>query len=280
MRRRKRWISRGEPSAGRSAASSVRASRRRSLETGKPLEPLAEDRDQREPRRVRRVDAVEARRGAPERLEQAELVRAAEAVGREPLELAQDPLPGRLADEPGGGPHELLGLLVEPESELVLEAHRAQEPQRVVREDGRPDGAKTARRQVGLAAERVDERPAGQGPRERVDREVPRREVLLDRVAVKRGEVDRVPLPEGDAPGAVALREREDGAAGKARVEARGQLGIRAGDVDVHELPAEQLVAQRAADDPRRLVPDRPADALIHRRRSGRPGWGRGSGRT
>ena len=123
MRRRKRWISRGEPSAGRSASSSVRASRR-VVGDGQALEPLAEDRDQRNPGvsagSTRSRPAAEPRAARADRA-----VRAAEAVGREPLELAQDPLPGRIADEPGGGPHELLGLLVEPESELVLEAHRA-----------------------------------------------------------------------------------------------------------------------------------------------------------
>ena len=249
------------------------------METGK-RGAGTEHGDEDEAGRVRRVDALEACDRAAERLEQAELVGATEAVRREALELAEEPLAGRLADAARRLPRKLLGLLVEPEAELVLEANRAEQPQRVVREDRRADRAEPPRLQVGLAAERVDQRPAVQRPRERVDREVPRGQVLLDRLAVQRREVDGVPVAERDAPGAVALGEREDGAAGQARVEARRQLGVRAGDVDVHDLPAEQLVAQRAAHHPGRLVADRPANALIHRRCSARPARGRGSGRT
>ena len=215
MRRRKRWISRGESSAGPLGGEQRAREPAQLVGDGEALEPLAEDHDQREPRRVRGIDAVEARRGAAERLEQAELVRAPEAVRREPLELGQDPLAGRLADEPGGGRARA------PRSprRAGIRARPRGAP-RVGAAAGRPrtrstDGPKTARREVGLAAERVDERPAGQGPRERVDREVPCREVLLDRVAVKRREVDRAARPgrrrarRRGAPRAGRLRRRQ-----------------------------------------------------------------------
>ena len=160
MRRRKRWIARGESSAGRSAARRVRASRERSFETGEGLEPFPEHDDQQEAGRVRRVDAVEAGERAAERLQEPELVRAAKAVRGEPLELGEDALAGRLPDAACRRPDELLGRVVEPEPELVLEPDRAQEAQRVVLEDTRADRAKPLLGQVGLAPVRVDQRTA------------------------------------------------------------------------------------------------------------------------
>ena len=96
--------------------------------------------------------------------------------------------------------------------------------------------ARSRRAAVSLPAEGIHERPSAERPRERIDREVPRRQVLLDGLAVQRCEVERVAVAERDAPNAVPLGEREDRASGETRVEARRQLGVRAGDVDVHDL--------------------------------------------
>src|SRR5207342_2493296 len=111
---------------------------------------------------------------------------------------------------------------------------------------------------------------------DRVHGEVARRQVLLDRLPVQGGEVDRVAAPEGDAPGAVPLGEGEDRAAGQARVETGRELGVGAGDVDVHDVAAEELVANGSPDDPRGLDADRAPDVLIHRAPAGPRGAGRG----
>src|SRR5439155_27075011 len=62
-------------------------------------EPIAEDGDEAVARRVDPV--VQALERASEPREQAELVEAAEARGREPLELAEDPLARRRPDPVG-----------------------------------------------------------------------------------------------------------------------------------------------------------------------------------
>ena len=130
--------------------------------------------------------------------------------------------------------------------------------------------------QVLLAAVRIDQVAALERPRQRVHGEVAGGEVLLDRLAVEGGEIDRAPAGEGDAPGAVALREREDGAAAQPRVEAPGELRVGAGDVDVDDLTPEQLVPERAADHPRRPAAHGLSDALIHRRACAPPAPGCG----
>ena len=81
-----------------------------------------------------------------------------------------------------GRAEELLGGRVEPELELVLEAHGAQEPQRVVGEDRLRDGAKRARSEVLPAPERVDWLAALEGHGDRVDGEVAAREIFFEKI--------------------------------------------------------------------------------------------------
>ena len=144
---------------------------------------------------------------------------------------------------------ELLRQRREPEAELALETHRAQEAERVVLEDRLRDRAQAAQLDVLEAAARIDDLAAGERPRERVHGEVARREVALDRPA-ERGEVDRAAVLERDPPRAVLLGERERRSAGAPRVGPRGLLRPAAGDVHVDHGPAEQLVAERTTDDP------------------------------
>ena len=222
----------------------------------------------------RRDRRARGRGRAAQGLEQAELVGAPESGRGEALELRKEPFSCGLTDPACRRPHQLLRRLVEAKAEFVLEAHRAQESQWVILEDRRRNGPQAARLQVVCASERVDQRAAVQGPCERVHGEVPGGQVVLDRLSVERREVVRAPVPEGNTPGPVPLREQEDCATGQARVDAGRQLWARARDVHVHDLPAEKLVAQRSAHDPRRLVADGSADALIHRRGSIRPWYG------
>ena len=109
--------------------------------------------------------------------------------------------------------------------------------------------------------------PTRQGPRDRVDREVAGREVGLDRVSQRR-EVDGAAVLERDAPGAVALRERERSASRPASVAAGGGSRVPAGDVDVDDGAPERLVADGASHQPRLLAGEELAGELKHRARS------------
>ena len=229
--------------------------------------------------RVEGLQEVAALERAAERREQAELVEAPEACGRQALELGEDPLARRPRSEVGVRADELLRQRREPEAELVLQADGAQEAERVVLEDRLRDRAQATQVDVLEAAARVDDLAAGEWPRERVHREVPRREVALDRPAERR-EVDRAAIRERDAPGAVPLREGERRAAGAIRVGAGGLLGLAAGDVEVDDRAAEELVPERSADDPRLLAGEELARELIHRRPSAGHVWERCSRRT
>ena len=107
---------------------------------------VAEDRDEPELGRVVAPAVAELVERAAERREQPELVEPPEAAPRQPLELGEDPLAGRLVDERGvrrGRAPRSSG--VEPEVELVLEPDGPQQPQRVVLEDA---SSPTARRRL------------------------------------------------------------------------------------------------------------------------------------
>jgi len=173
-------------------------------------------------------------------------------------------LPRRPRDERGVRGDELLGLRIEPEAELVPEAHCAKKPQRIVREDARRDDADDPCLHVCPAPVRVGGLAAGQRDGDRVDREVPRGEVVLDRAA-QRCEVDRPALLERNPPGSVALRERKGGAAGALPILARGSAWIADRDVEIDEVPPEQLVADSAADDPGLPAGEDVARELTHR---------------
>ena len=145
----------------------------------KPLESVPEDRDETV---VGRVEAVEPVGDRPaQRLEQAEVVESPEAARREPPQLGDDPLSRGPGDEGGVLPHQPFGLLVEAEAELVLEPDGPKQPERVVREDGVADRAEPLRLEVVAPAERIDRLAAAERARDRVDGEVARGEVVLDR---------------------------------------------------------------------------------------------------
>ena len=103
-----------------------------------------------------------------------------------------------------------------------------------------------------------------------VDREVTTREIGLDR-AVHGSEVDGSPTGAHDSPRGVLFGEREGGAARALRIGPRRIRRFAAHDVDVDHLPAEQLVADSTADEPRFLVRKHLAHELIHRRPSCEP---------
>ena len=102
---------------------------------------------------------------------------------------------------------------------------------------------------------------------DRVEGEVARREVRVDAVADGREVDGLVDAVDDDPPGAVPLGEREHRAAETAREAVRRVARLGAGDVEVEHGPLEELVADGAADDPRVLLAEDLAEALIHRRR-------------
>ena len=119
---------------------------------------------------------------------------------------------------------------------------------------------------------RVARLAAADRDRDRVEREVPRGKVVLDR-AGKRREVDRLLVPvHHHSPGAVTLRQGERRTAEALCVPARGLPRLEARDVEVEDGPPEQEIAHRSPDDPRLLVLENLADPLIHRAPAAAPG--------
>ena len=106
--------------------------------------------------------------------------------------------------------------------------------------------------------------PPPLGPRHRVHREVALGQVLLDRLALERGEVVDAPAaPVDHPPGAEGLRQPEHRPPQLGRELPRRGLRVALdGDVDVRDLAAQQLVAQRAADYPGRALTGRGSRAV------------------
>ena len=116
---------------------------------------------------------------------------------------------------------------------------------------------------------RVDDVAAVERLGHRVDRQVARREVALERPPDQRREVD-LPGVAGpdDAPAAELVGQLEGGAARGPRQPPRGAARVAVdGDVEVVAGldPIEQPVADGAAHEPRALVAERVAQRLDHR---------------
>ena len=164
-----------------------------------------------------------------------------------------------------GTPEQCLCLGHEPETELSLEPGPAQKAQRVVLEDRRLDHTQPFRGEVRAPVERVDDLAGADPLGDRVDREVSRREVVLDRSGQRR-EVDGSAVLERDPPGTVLFGEWKGSPARAPREEACRALGLGEGDVDIHDRPPERLVPHGAADDPRLVVGEQFFDELTNRR--------------
>ena len=207
---------------------------------------------------VQRQDLRQDRRGDPELLHQLEAV-ADVLRGDDALELGEDAL-GRDAVELRRAAGDLLrGGAVDLEPELDGQADGAQRAQRVVGQRLGRDHPQPPEAQVHAAAVRVEQLAAVERLGHRVDREVALAQVGLDPVLAQRDEVDVPGVARADdAPGAELAGEPERRAAGGAREGARGLARVALDrDVDVVGRAAEQPVADRAADEPRRAA--RPA---------------------
>ena len=109
------------------------------------------------------------------------------------------------------------GVGVDLEAELGGQARDAQRAQRIGDERLGADHAQALVVEVARAAVGIDELAAGQRLGHRVDREVARGEVGLERAALQRRDVDLPAAVAGDdAPGAELVGELERGAAGAA----------------------------------------------------------------
>ena len=134
---------------------------------------------------------------------------------------------------------------------------------RVVVEDGRRHRADDARLEICPPAVRVARLAAAHRDRDRVEGEVPRPEVVLDR-AGKGREVDRLLVAvHHDPPGAVTLREGERRAAEAPRVPTRGLPAARG-----TRRRGRARAARAAGRAPRRRRPTPPRSPTISRTRS------------
>ena len=203
------------------------------------------------------------------RLRQAVVVHQAQARahavgGHHALELAEHALGRDLVDAGRMTPGRRAGGGVQLELELGDEPDRAQRAQRVLLERLLGHHPHEPGLEVGAAAVGIEQIAARQRLGHRVDREVARREVGLDVAVAQRDEVD-VPAVAGadHAPGPEGAGELEGRAAGGAgdRLRRFARVALER-DVDVVGGAAEQVVAHRAADQPRLAARERVAGGL------------------
>ncbi len=154
------------------------------------------------------------------------------------------------------------GLGVDLQVQLRGEAGGAQEPQRVLLEAARADGAEHAAFEVDEAAEGIDRLPRRERHGDGADGEVTRRQVGLDRVAAEHRHVD-LPAARGgdDAPGAELGGELEGVLAERPAERLGDGAGIAGdGEVEVGDRAAERRVADGPTGDPDALSPAQRGD--------------------
>ena len=225
-------------------------------------EAVSKDGDETEARIVERLDWTV--QPTPQGLEEPDLVQTSVSGRGEALELTENSLAGGLGDERRGGPQELLRAQIHVEAELVLEPDRPQQAQRIVDEDRVRHRSNHAGGEIGSPLIRVAWLARSNPNGDRVEREVPRREIRLDPIGKGREVDGLIGVWRCYAPSAMALRERKCGPAETARITKSRLPRIAAGDVEVEHRATEKLVANGSSYDPRLLVAEYLADALIH----------------
>ncbi len=149
------------------AASSLRAKRRSSLDSGSAKTASPERRHETQLGGGARLHDAEPRDRPAEPGEQAELVEAAPACVRQAQELGEDTLARRLGHQMRVTADELLGRRVDAQLELVLQASGPEQPERIVRERPVVDGAQPVGFEITAAVEGSIGSPAGAGRRSR-----------------------------------------------------------------------------------------------------------------
>ena len=207
----------------------------------------------REPQRLRRMRAEQ------------ELGELPHPVRRQP---AADPLTRDVLDPRRPLAHLPQRVVVGIDIELRDEAKTADDPERVVAEARRPGRAEDAPLEIAAAAERVDDLPRLEPPRDRVDREVAPLHVLLERDLAVGDDLEVVPAGAGRA---LDTRRRE---LDPGRLERPRRLVPRqqphadalVGDDEILDLPVRlergpQLVVPDARDDEVELRWRRPSSS-------------------
>ena len=263
----------GESSAGRPAGRSARSSAR-CVAAQRRSRPGSARAPRRTPRRagIGRVDAVEpVGDRAAERLEQPELVEPPVAAGREPAQLGDDrarPRAARRARPARASSRSVSSSsrTSSSSSSRTARSSRSGSSSKIVAHDGA---------QAPLARDRRCPPNGSTGSPPASGRAIAL--IVKSRVARsssivpgQRREVDRAPVVERDAPGAVPLRERERRAARAARVRAGRALGLPDGDVEVDAARARAARRgrrRRRPRPPRRPGPPARAQASTTTRR-------------
>ena len=154
----------------------------------------------------------------------------------------------------GGAKRRPCGGRVGHEAEPARETCQAYHAQRVVGEGGRRAEPKPPRGEVVDATERVDDVPACERTRQRVDGEVAGAQVVIQVGPTQGGDV-HVHIAEHEAPRAEHVGGGEHGGAQPVGERAREGLGRAVhDDVEVAHRQTEELVAQAAADEPAALA--------------------------
>ena len=190
----------------------------------------------REPQRLGRMRAEQ------------ELGELAQPVRRQP---AADPLTRDVLDPRRPLAHLPQRVVVGIDVELRDEAKAADDPERVVAEARRPGRAEDAPLEIGAAAERVDDLPRLEPPRDRVDREVAPLHVLLERDLAVGHDLEVVPAGAGRALDARRCeldpgRLRAPAPPGPAAAAARRRAGRRRRDPRPSRAARARLAARRA----------------------------------
>ncbi len=177
-------------------------------------------------------------------------------------QLVEHPL-GRYAHELWGmRARRAGGLRINREPELASDPRESHHSQRVALERLRRHHPQRSGVQVLEAAERIHGRPARERLRDRVDREISLREIVLDRLARQRDQVELpIAIVSDDPPHPEPVRQPERVSARLARERPRKRLRVTFDrDVEVGRRPAQRPVARRAPDEPCCGRPDHPPE--------------------
>ena len=170
----------------------------------------------------------------------------------DPFELGEDPLRRHRGEGGRKAARNLGSGAVDGQPQLDGEAGKAEGSQRIRRKRRRRDHPQPPGFEVHPAAERIDQLAAGEGLGDRIDREIALAEVILDRRAAERSEVDLPRVVACDhSPRPESLGQREGGRADPAGERACDRRGVsRDRHIKIDRRPPQQPVSDQTADQP------------------------------
>lgn len=269
LRRTSEAVDRAGIMAGERLGAQQRPGHASQLAADRQLEqPGAQGRDEEQLRIRVFADVAEPGGAATEVLEEPELIEPGEACGAESLKLGENALTGGSGNSGRVFANQRLRMWLERQRQLILEPNGAQQPKRIVDEDGVGYRAEHSALEVVETAARIDLGARVDVLRNGVDGEIALGQVFLDRPA-HRDEVDRGAAVDDNPPGAVARRELEDRLSGLVAKRPCGGLWLGARDIDVVDDAPEVEVSQAATHiegvAPPDRAPDGDAQGVIHR---------------